>query len=188
MLVEERDQRVGSVIAAVVVGVGLPVAGWYAIGPDHIVYAIVVQGAFLLMALLAGPSLVDVARSRYRVRGFEPLIYTALGAEALRRVLDSVGWNRVIKQMRQEQGTASRRRGSGRDRFLRGTEQSETGHALGIVATGSLGLIAALTSHPVGALQILLVGVILHLYPVMIQRLVRSRFTRRRTNRTHSAR
>lgn len=97
MLAAERDRRVGSVIAVVVVGVGLPVAGWFAIGPDHIVYAVVVQGAFLLMALLAGPSLVDVARSRYRVRGFEPLIYTLLGAEALRCVLDFVGWNRVIK-------------------------------------------------------------------------------------------
>jgi hypothetical protein len=188
MPVVEHDQRIGPVTAGLVIGVGLPVAGWFAIGPDHVVYAVVVQGAFLLMALLIGPSLVDVNRSRYKVRKFEALIYTLLGAEALRRVLDFGGWNRAIKQMRQEQGAASHRRQSGRDRVLRGTEQSETGHFLGITATGALSLVAVLTSHPVGALQILLVGVILHLYPVMIQRLVRSRLTRERTDRTHSER
>jgi hypothetical protein len=188
MPVVEHDQRMGPMSAGLVIGVGLPVAGWFAIGPDHVVYAVVVQGAFLLMALLIGPSLVDVNRSRYQVRKLEALIYTLLGAESLRRVLDAVGWNRLIKQMRQEPGAASRKRGSGRDRFLRGTEQSETGHLLGITATGLLSLVAALTSHPVGALQILLVGVILHLYPVMIQRLVRSKLTRRRTDRTHSER
>ncbi len=177
----ERMTSSPSVIGGLLVGVGLAVAGWFAIGPDHVVYAVVVQGGFLFMALLIGPSLVDVARSRYRVGSFEPRIYTLLGAEALRRALDLVGWNRVIKNMRQaeckEPGTSC---------FLRGTEQSETGHLLGFTATGLLVLLAVVTSHPVGALQILLVGAILHVYPIMIQRLIRFRLTRRltRSNRT----
>ena len=70
----------GTVAAGLVFGLGLAVAGWFAIGPDHLVYAFVVQGAFLFMALLMGPALVDVARQRYRVRPFEPRIYALLGA------------------------------------------------------------------------------------------------------------
>jgi hypothetical protein len=166
----------GSATAGLLIGVGSAVAGWFAIGPDHVVYAIVVQGAFLFMALLAGPALVDVGRSRYRVGPFEPLLYTLLGAEAIRRLLDVVGWNRVIRQMRLAEEGAT-----GVARFLRGTEQSETGHLLGFAATSMVTIIAAVTAHPLGAVQILLVGVILHLYPVMVQRTIRFRFTNRRT-------
>lgn len=168
--------------AGLLAGLGLAVAGWSTIGPDHVVYAIVVQGAFLFMALLTGPALADVARSRYRVRTCEPRIYTLLGAEALRRLLDVVGWNRVIRQMRLAEGE-----GSGRGRFLRGTEQSETGHCLGFAATALLVVIATATGHPLGAVQILLVGVILHLYPVMIQRIARFRITSRRSTISGSA-
>ncbi|WIB08056.1 hypothetical protein QNO08_09190 [Arthrobacter sp. zg-Y820] len=169
--------QLGSTTAGLVFGLGLAVAGWFAIGPDHFVYAFVVQSAFLFMALLTGPALVDVARYRYRVRPFEPRIYTLLGAEALRRLLGLVGWNRIIEQMRRtEQGA------SVTARFLRGTEQSETGHLLGFSATAVLAIMAAATSHPRGAAQILLLGMILHLYPVMIQRITRFRITSRRTN------
>ncbi|WAP50600.1 hypothetical protein OL239_11205 [Arthrobacter sp. ATA002] len=168
--------QAGSAALGLVFGLGLTVAGWFAIGPDHLVYAVVVQGAFLFMALLAGPALVDVARQRYRVSPVEPRIYILLGAEALRRLLGVVGWNRIIMQMRRtEQGA------SGKARFLRGTEQSETGHLLGFSATAVLAIMAAATSHPRGAAQILLLGMILHLYPVMIQRITRYRINSRRT-------
>lgn len=173
----------GSAPAGLVFGLGLAAAGWFAMGPDHLVYAVVVQGAFLFMALLTGLALVDVARYRYRVRPFEPRIYKLLGAEALRRLLGLVGWNRIIKQMRRtEQGA------SGTARFLRGTEQSETGHLLGFSATAILAFMAAATSHPRGAAQILLLGMILHLYPVMIQRITRFRITSHRTSINGSGR
>ncbi len=177
----EQDTSPTPVVAGFLVGIGLAVAGWFAIGPGHVVYAVIVQGGFLFMALLIGPSLVDIARSRYRVRSFEPRIYTLLGAEAVRRALDVVGWNRVIKNMRQVKNEEP-----GTSRFLRGIEQSETGHLLGLITTGLLALLAVGTSHPVGALQILLVGAILHIYPIMIQRLVHFRLTHRfpRSNRT----
>lgn len=176
----EQDTSSTPVVAGLLVGVGLAGAGWFAIGPDHVVYAVIVQGGFLFMALLIGPSLVDTARSRYQVRSFEPRIYTLLGAEAFRRTLDVVGWNRVIKNIRQ-----AKNKELGTSRFLRGTEQSETGHLLGLTATGLLVLIAVVTSHSVGALQILLIGVLLHVYPIMIQRLVRFRLTHRPTRTNH---
>ena len=97
----QHGQQFGPVIEGLGIGVGVAVAGWMAIGPNHLVFAVVVQGAFLFMALLVGPTLVDVRRSRYRVRAVEPRIYTLLGAEMLRRVLDAVGWNRLIGHMRQ---------------------------------------------------------------------------------------
>ncbi len=176
----EQDTSPTPVVAGSLVGIGLAVAGWFAIGPDHVVYAVILQGGFLFMALLIGPSLVDTARSRYQVRSFEPRIYKLLGAEAFRRTLDVVGWNRVIKNMRQTENEEP-----GTSRFRRGTEQSETGHLLGLTATGLLVLIAMVTSHPVGALQILLVGAILHIYPIMIQRLVRFRLTHGPTRSNH---
>jgi hypothetical protein len=153
----KRGQQFGSVVVGVAIGVGLSGAGWRAIGPDHLVFAVVVQCAFLFMALLVGPALVDVRRSRYRVRAVEPRIYTLLGAEMVRR-------------------------------FLRGTEQSETAHLVGGAATVLLVITAVATSHPQGAVQILLVGVVLHGYPVLIQRIVRFRITNRRTSINRSAR
>jgi ribosomal protein L27 len=44
MVVVEHRHRGGPMSAGLLVGVGLPVAGWSAIGPDHVVYAVVVQG------------------------------------------------------------------------------------------------------------------------------------------------
>jgi hypothetical protein len=168
-------QQLGSIAAGLGSGVGTVVAGWFAIGPDHLAFAVVVQCAFLLMALLVGPALVDVGRSRYQVKTVEPRIYALLGAEFLRRVLDVVGWNRIIKQMRQtESGT------SGLSRFLRGTEQSETGHLLGV-------LLPWLRIIRRGGVQILLVGLVLHGYPVMIQRIVRFKIINRRSRINRSA-
>ncbi|CAM3243456.1 hypothetical protein PSET11_00518 [Arthrobacter ulcerisalmonis] len=170
-------------VAGLGFGIGAAVAGWFAIGPDHLVFAIVAQCGILFMALLVGPSLVDVGRSRYRVKSVEPRIYALLGVEFLRRALDIAGWNRIIKQMRQmEDGR------SGLSNFLRGTEKSETGHLLGIVATLLLGIAAAATAHPQGAVQILLVGLVLHGYPVMIQRMVRFKIINRRTRINRGAR
>ncbi|KNC19058.1 hypothetical protein AC792_07970 [Arthrobacter sp. RIT-PI-e] len=160
-------------------GVGgiLAITGWFAIGPDHIIYAVVVKCGFLLMALLAGPVMVDIGRSRYQVNNLEPRIYMLLGAEVVRRVLDIVGWNRVIKQMRRSEDG-----GSGLARFLRGTEQSETAHLLGAAATVTLAITAAVTHHPLGAVQVLVLGLLLHGYPVMIQRIVRAKITRHCTH------
>lgn len=61
----EGTQRRGSSITGLVIGVGLAVASWFAIGPDHVVFAFAVQGGFLFMALLMGPALVDAHRTRY---------------------------------------------------------------------------------------------------------------------------
>lgn len=126
----ERDQQLRSSVVGLTSGIGLAVACWFAIGPDHVVFAVTVQGGFLLMALLVGPALVGACRSRYRVKAFEPRLYALLGAELVRRVLDVVGWNRIIGHMRQSETGPSMLA-----RFLRGTEQSETAHLLGVTAT-----------------------------------------------------
>lgn len=177
----ERNRQLRSLIVGLTIGVIFAVASWSAIGPDHVVFAIAVQGGFLFMALLMGPSLVDIGRSRYRVRAFEPRLYALLGAELVRWVLDVVGWNRMIGRMRQSETGSSMLA-----RFLRGTEQSETAHLLGATATVVVGCIAVATTHLHGAAQILLVGFIVHGYPVMIQRIVRFRIlSRRSTNNRH---
>lgn len=151
-------------------GGALALFGWNAIGPGQPVYAIVVQGGFLLMALLVGPPLSNVARARYRVTAMEPRIYAWLGAGLLQRFLNVTRWNRLVRQMREDaNGTLGPRA------FLAGTERSETSHLVGAVATGLLGAVALAAGHPLGALQIVLVGVVVHCYPVMIQRTLRYR-------------
>lgn len=179
----KRGRDAGLIVAGLGFGIGLVVAGWFAIGPDHLIFALVAQCAILFMALLVGPSLVDVGRSRYQVRSAEPRIYRLLGVELLRRVLDVAGWNRIIKQMREREDGRS-----GLSNFLRGTEKSETGHLLGLAATLLLVITAAATAHPQGSVQLLLIGLLLHGYPVMIQRIVRFKIINRRTHVTRVAR
>jgi DMSO reductase anchor subunit len=171
-------QQVRSAATGLTIGFGLAANCWFAIELDHPVFAITVQGGFLFMALLLGPALVDVGRSRYRVRASEPRLYALLGAELVRRVLDVVGWNRMIGRMRHSESGDSMLA-----RFLRGAEQSETAHLLGAAATALVAVVATTTGHIQGAVQILLVGFVLHGYPVMIQRMVRFRITNRRRSR-----
>ena len=178
----EANQQRGSSVTGLVIGIGLTMACWFAIGPDHVVFALTVQGGFLFMALLVGPALVDARRTRYQVRAFEPQLYAVLGAELVRRVLDIVGWNRIIGQTRHsERGTSMLAR------FLRGTEQSETAHLIGAVATVVVAAIATATTHLQGACQILVIGFVLHGYPIMIQRNVRFRVTSRQTETNRPA-
>nr|WP_283251595.1 hypothetical protein [Aeromicrobium duanguangcaii] len=113
---------------------------------------------------------VDTARRRYAVTSAEPRIYALLGADALRRLLGRIGWNSVIGSLR-EHGEGHTRR----TRLLRGTELSETGHIIAGVATLLLAAVAIGTAHVAGAVQVILVGLVLHGYPIMIQRIVRHR-------------
>lgn len=159
-----------SPVVGLLFGSGIAVAGWLAIGPNHFVYAVIVQFGFTIMGLLAGPLLVDTFRMRYRVAPSERVAFALLGPSALDRFLTATGWNIYIGKMRgQAKGNISPRK------FLRGTELSETGHLIGLVATLALGIIATLDSHLQGALQVIITGVLLHAYPVMIQRMIRFR-------------
>lgn len=179
----EGNQQRNSSVTGLVVGIGLALACWFAIGPDHVVFALTLQGGFLFMALLVGPALVDARRTRYQVRAFETKLYALLGAEFVRRFLDAVGWNRLIGQMRHsERGTSML------TRFLRGTEQSETAHLIGAAATIVVAGIAVATTHLQGACQIIVVGLVIHGYPIMIQRIVRFRITNRQIKGNRPAR
>lgn len=164
--------HVTALFSAVLVS-GLTVAGWYFIGPAHIVYAVIVQGGFLFLGLFLGPLLVDTVRRRYIVAAREPRIYAVLGADGLRRLLGRVGWNRTIGSLREQEPGRTRL-----DCQVRGTELSETGHAVGGIATVLLAIAAASTHHFVGAGQIVLIGILVHAYPIMIQRIVRNRILR----------
>ncbi|WP_293785685.1 hypothetical protein [uncultured Aeromicrobium sp.] len=174
---ETQESKRGAVVSGALglaIAATLAFAGWHAIGPDHLVYAVTVQGTFVFMGLLVGPLCVDRARGRYVVARFEPRLYTLLGAELVRRALGALGWNRVIGALREH--------GEGHDkheRLVRGTELSETGHALGGSATLLLAVIALLGGYFPGAAKMTLVGLVVHGYPIMIQRMVRYRVQHR---------
>lgn len=169
-VVKRGYQRWCGPVIGLIAGCAIAVTGWSAIGPDHLVYAVVVQLGFMFTGLLLGPVLVDVARARYRVAPVERIMFVFLGAGLLSRFLTSVGWNAVIGKMRGQSDDIIAPR-----QFLRGTELSETGHGIGLAATVMVAIIAAVDSHPRGAVLVLLTGVIVHAYPIMIQRILRNR-------------
>lgn len=162
-------QSVGPVLG-LAFGLGIAISGWSAMGPDHLGYALVVQVGFMFTGLSLGPSLVDVARVRYRVAPVEPRVFAFLGAGIVLRFLDAIGWSRVVARLRHGRGEVPVPR-----QFVRGSELSETGHLIGLMATAVLVIIALAASYPRGAAQVLLVGLLLHAYPVMIQRMLRFR-------------
>lgn len=151
----------------------MAIAGWAFIGPGHWVYAFVVQYGLLIFGLLAGDACTDVARSRYRVARLEPVVYRLIGVGVLQKFFKVVGWDRIIRGMRGDDGSPG-----SRERRLRGTEQSETGHLLGAIGTVALSVTAVAAGQARGAAQIAVVGVAVHVYPILLQRLVRDRTVR----------
>lgn len=169
-----RVRRNADALLGLGVAVALAISGWVYIGPGHWAYAFVAQGGLLFLGLLAGDALVDVARPRYRVGRAEVVLYRLLGVGLLQRLFKLIGWDRVIRGMRGDDGSPG-----SRTRRIRGTELSETSHLLGTAGTAILSVVAALAGHGRGAAQIAVVGVAAHLYPVMLQRLVRGRTVQR---------
>lgn len=168
-----RSRQRVEALAGLAIAVVIAATGWAYIGPGHWAYAFVVQGGLLLLGLLAGEVLVDVARARYRVGRGEVILYRLFGVGALQRIFKVIGWDRVIRDMRGDDG------GPGsRARRIRGTELSETSHGLGAIGTAILCVAAGSAGHGRGAVQIAVIGLAVHIYPIMLQRLVRRRSTR----------
>jgi hypothetical protein len=152
---------------------GLLIDRWVAedMGPDHPAYALLVTiWAFFLTPGVAIPSVVLVTillpRHWFRVPAGERVLHRMLGVDNFEWLLERSGWNRhVVAPMRRFDGTRA---------GLRSLERSALG---GIIAHGAcfaihllIGAAALFTGHPWGALWIVLPGVVLHLYPALLQR------------------
>lgn len=146
--------------------------GWVIIGPDHPVYALMVAAGTFGLGPWTGKSVEHRAPARwFRVHPAERRLLRLLGVPAFGQLLERSGWNRVVAgPMRSFDGT----RGdlAHLERHLRGTMSA---HGTSFLIHLALSVLAAATGHLWGALWLLLPGVILHLYPVLLQRWIRLR-------------
>lgn len=160
---------------------GLLVDRWFGddMGPDHPAYALLVTTwTFFLTPGVAIPAVLLVARFLprpwFRVPAGERVVHRMLGVGLFGWLLERSGWNRhVVAPLRRFDGTSA---------GLRSLERSALG---GIIAHGAcfavhllLAAAALFTGHASGALWILLPGVVLHLYPVLLQRSIMLRLQR----------
>lgn len=158
-------------LLATAVAAGGVAAAWVFIGPTGFVFAWVAH--FILMAWV--PSVVR-PRGRVpvydwlRVRFWEPRLYAALGVRLFGKLLDVIGWNRIISKERGFDGT---RRGL--DGLDQHTRRSEIGHSLCLLITAVLAVVILATESWAGALWLIGLGVPFHLYPALLQRILRSR-------------
>ena len=156
---------------AMLVGIGAVILNWFVLGPSHPLFALVVAGAtFGLVPAAAGPAVLLVTRLLprhwFRVPTGERAFHRMLGVSTFGWLLERSGWNRhVVAPLRGFDGTRA---------GLPSLERSALG---GIISHGACFAVhllfstaALFTGHPWGALWILLPGVVLHLYPVLLQR------------------
>jgi hypothetical protein len=141
---------------------------WFILGPSNPWYAVgVAGGTFALGPAVAAPVVRRVPRQWFRVPVWERVLHRIVGVGIFGWLLDVSGWNRLVaKPMRGFSGTRA---------GLLFLEQSlranisAHGTCFGIHVL--LAVLALFTRHPWrGALWVLLPGVVVHLYPVMVQR------------------
>lgn len=149
--------------------------GWFTIGPNHPVYGlVVVSGTFAAGPVLGGPIERRMANTWFRVPQGERKLHRALGVATFDRVLRRSGWNRAIADpMRSFDGTRAEL--PALDRSLRG---NVCAHGSCFLIHATLAVLAVATGHFPAALWILLPGVVVHLYPVMLQRSIALRLQR----------
>ena len=140
---------------------------WFVFGPSSPWYALMVAwGTCSLQPTVAAFVMRRVPRQWFRVPTGERVLHRIVGVGVFGWRLDVSGWNRLIERIR---GFSGNRAG------LLSLEQ----HArAGAIAHGTcfaihvlLAVLALFSRHPwSGALWMLLPGVVVHLYPVLLQR------------------
>lgn len=146
---------------------GMLVLLWFALGPSHPYYALLVAAwTWLLGPGVAGPVMRSVPRWWFRVPAGERLLHRMLGVGMFGRLLERSGWNRRFAEpMRGFDG--SRASLLSLERSVRGAASA---HGTCFAIHALLAAVALLTGHRWGALWMLLPAVVPHLYPVLLQR------------------
>ena len=146
---------------------GVLIFCWFARGPDHPVYALLVTTwTWLLGPGVAGPVMRLLPHHWFRVAAGERVLHRMLGVGIFGWLLDRSGWNRHLAlPMRGFNGTSA-----GLPSLEGSVRGAASAHGTSFAIHALLAAVALITEHPWGALWILLPGVVLHLYPVLLQR------------------
>jgi hypothetical protein len=141
---------------------------WRAIGPGNLWCGLsVAGGTWGLTPALCAPAVVRrVPRHWFRVPAGERVLHRIVGVGLFGWLLDLSGWNRLIKPLRGFSGSRA---------SLLSLEQSArsvaAAHGLCFAIHVVLAIGALFSRHPLsGALWMLAPGVVVHFYPVLVQR------------------
>lgn len=141
---------------------------WFVLGPSNPWYAVGVAGiTFALGPAVAGPVMRRVPARWFRVPRSERVLHRILGVGFFAWLLDVSGWNRVVaKPMRRFSGHKT-----GLLFLEQGLRGNVSAHGTCFAVHVLLAILALFSRRPwIGALWMLLPGVIVHLYPVLLQR------------------
>jgi hypothetical protein len=143
---------------------------WSVVGPSSPYCAVVVVGAtFCLGPAVAAPVMRRVPCQWFGVPASERVLHRILGVGIFGRLLDFSGWNRhVAEPMR---GFSGKR--AGLPSLEQGVRANVSAHGICFAIHVLLAVLALFSRHPLsGALWMLLPGVVVHLYPVLLQRAI----------------
>ena len=141
---------------------------WFVIGPGNPWYAVgVAGGTFSLGPAVAPPVMRRVPRQWFRVPAGERVLHQIAGVGILGWLLDVSGWNRhVVEPMRAFSGKRS-----GLPSLEHSVRFSAAAHGTCFAIHLLLAVLALFTRRPwSAALWMLLPGMIVHLYPLLLQR------------------
>lgn len=142
---------------------------WFVLGPSNPGYAVsVVAGTFALgPAVATAPVMRHVPRQWFRVHPGERALHRIVGVGVFGWLLDVSKWNRhVAEPMRPFSGNRA-----GLAFLEQSVRLNAAAHGTCLAIHVLLAVLALFSRHPrSGALWMLLPGVVVHLYPVLLQR------------------
>jgi ubiquinone/menaquinone biosynthesis C-methylase UbiE len=142
---------------------------WFAVGPGNpwCAWSVSWTTASLVPAVPTASIMRRVPRRWFRVPAGERVLHRMLGVGIFGWLLDVSGWNRrVVEPLRVFSATKG-----GLASFEQSVRASTISHGICFAIHAGLAVLALFSRHPwKGALLMLLPGVILHLYPVLVQR------------------
>ena len=144
------------------------------LGVHGLPFAVVVQVLLMRWALVLLASVrLTLEGGWFRVHTWEPPVYRALGVLRYMALLRAVGWERFRQAAQGYDGT---RRSL--PRYERATREAEYSHLLLAVLCAAVIATAAVQRAWDTALWSLLTTLLLHVYPVLLQRTMRARLQR----------
>jgi hypothetical protein len=147
---------------------GYLIAIWFVLGPGNPWYAVTVLWGTCSLAPAVPASFIRcVPRQWFRVPARERLLHRMLGVGVFGWLLDVSGWNRHVPEpLRGFTGTRA-----GLPSLEQAARAGAIGHATCFAILVLLAVLALFSRRPLrGALWMLLPGVVVHLYPVLLQR------------------
>jgi len=152
---------------------GMAAVMWFILGPDNPLVALVVTGSTANLGLVAIPLALGIPARWYHVHRTERLLHILLGVPVFGGLLDRSGWNRTValpmRQLKISKTTLPR--------LLENIHAAEGAHAIAFIPHVALAALALATRHEQGALWMLLPGIVMHFYPVLLQRWMTLRVT-----------